>query len=188
MRLTLLPRRRQSDETLMADVATGSEQAFAELYRRYARRLQGFFASRTADADAAADLVQELFARLWAARRTYRPAMAVTPWLFTLAYNLVRNERRHHDVVTAYAEEARHADEATDEVASTHLDGETLDRALAEILATLSPDDRTLFALRFEEELALADIATVMGIPVGTVKSRLHRLTRALREKLKAYE
>ena len=71
MRLTLLPRRRQSDETLMADVATGSEQAFAELYRRYARRLQGFFASRTADADAAADLVQELFARLWAARRTW---------------------------------------------------------------------------------------------------------------------
>ena len=171
MRLTLLPRRRQSDETLMADVATGSEQAFAELYRRYARRLQGFFASRTADADAAADLVQELFARLWAARRTYRPAMAVTPWLFTLAYNLVRNERRHHDVVTAYAEEARHADEATDEVASTHLD-----------------DDRNLCALRFEEELALADIATVMGIPAGTVKSRLHRLTRALREKLKAYE
>ena len=52
----------------------------------------------------------------------------------------------------------------------------------------LSPDDRMLFAPRFEEELALADIAAIMAVPLGTVKSRLHRLTMNLRQKLKAYE
>ena len=174
MRLTLNPWSRRTDEALMAGVAAGSERAYAELYRRYARRLQGFFACRTDHADAAADLVQELFMRLWTARRSYEPGRAVAPWLFTMAYNLVRNTWRHDDVVAAYAEEAIRGDEAEEETAS--------------LLAMLSPDDRMLFALRFEEELALADIAAMMAVPLGTVKSRLHRLTMNLRQKLKAYE
>lgn len=188
MRLTLNPWRRQTDEALMAGVAAGSERAFAELYRRYARRLQGFFACRTADDDAAADMVQELFARLWAVRRTYEAGRAVAPWLFTLAYNLVRNAWRHDEVVAAYAEGAVHGGEAEEETASLRLDDAAFDRALANVLAALPPDDRMLFALRFEEELTMTDIAAVMAVPVGTVKSRLHRLTANLRKKLKAYE
>ncbi len=188
MRLALRPRSRQTDEELMAGVVSGSERAFAELYRRYARRMEGFFAIRTANPDEAADLVQELFMRLWAARRNYETGRAVAPWLFTLAYNLVRNAWRHEDVATAYAEEAARADESEEETASLHLDRDTFDRALAETLVTLNPDERTLFALRFEEDLALADIAVVMAIPVGTVKSRLHHLMSKLRKKLKAYE
>ncbi len=188
MRLTLNPWNRRTDEELMAGVAAGSERAFAELYRRYARRLQGFFVCRTDHADAAADMVQELFARLWAVRRTYEAGRAVAPWLFTMAYNLVRNTWRHDDVVAAYAEEAIRGDEAEEETASLRLDGAAFDRALASELAMLSPDDRMLFALRFEEELALADIAAMMAVPVGTVKSRLHRLTMNLRQKLRAYE
>ncbi len=188
MRLTLKPWRRLTDEELMTSVAAGSGPAFSELYRRYARRLEGFFVVRTADAEQAADLVQELFLRLWSARRRYEPGRAVTPWLFTLAYNLVRNAWRHDGVVSAYAGEAGEDDGVEEESVTLRLDAATFDCALAEVLTTLQPDERVLFSLRFEEELALSDIAAVMSLPVGTVKSRLHRLTRKLQQKLKAYE
>lgn len=180
--------RRLSDNRLMEAVAGGSERAFEELYRRFARRMQGFFLLRTDDADAAADLVQELFLRVWSARGSWRPGAEVTPWLFTLAYNLCRNAWRHREVADAYAAEQAGGDEAADEQVTVRLDAETFDRALAAAVAALPPDDRTLFALRYEEDLALADVAGVMGLPVGTVKSRLHRLTNTLQRKLKGYE
>lgn len=176
------------DERLMEAVAAGSERAFEELYRRYARRLQGFFLLRTADGAAAADFVQELFMRLWTARASYRAGRPVAPWLFTLAYNLLRNDLRHRAVEAAWAEEAQHEAEPAEETAPVGLDDAELDRAVARAVAGLPEAERTLFALRYEEGFALADVARIMGLPLGTVKSRLHRLTNVLRKKLDRHD
>lgn len=180
--------RTATDERLMEAVATGNERAFAELYRRYARRLQGFFSVRTADGAAAADFMQELFMRLWTARASYRTGRPVAPWLFTLAYNLLRNDLRHRAVEAAWAEEAQHEAEPAEETAPVGLDDAELDRAVARAVAGLPEAERTLFALRYEEGFALADVARIMGLPLGTVKSRLHRLTCVLRKKLNSHE
>ena len=180
--------RTATDERLMEAVATGNERAFAELYRRYARRLQGFFSVRTDDGAAAADFMQELFMRLWTARASYRTGRPVAPWLFTLAYNLLRNDLRHRAVEAAWAEEAQHEAEPAEETAPVGLDDAELDRAVARAVAGLPEAERTLFALRYEEGFALADVARIMGLPLGTVKSRLHRLTNVLRKKLNSHE
>lgn len=184
MRLVASGWRTATDERLMEAVAAGSERAFEELYRRYARRLQGFFSVRTADATAAADFVQELFMRLWTARASYQAGRPVAPWLFTLAYNLLRNDLRHRAVEAAWAEEAQHVVSPVEDVAPVGLDDEALDRALARAVGGLPEADRLLFALRYEEGFALSDVARIMELPLGTVKSRLHRLTNVLRKKL----
>ena len=183
----LTPLRRQTDEALMVAVARGHERAFNELYRRYARRLQGFFALRAGGEVAAADLVQELFLRLWAARASYEPGRPVAPWLFTLAYNLLRNELRHRSVEAEYAGSMAAAGEAVDGLAGVRLDDEAFDRALSAVLEGLPDEARLLFALRYEQGFPLADIATVLAVPLGTVKSRLHRLVQVLHRKLKDY-
>ena len=64
------------------------------------------------------------------------------------------------------------------------MDNEAFDRALRQELERMSPDSRLLFSLRFEEELSVPQIAEVMAIPEGTVKSRLHTLTQTLKKKL----
>ena len=180
--------RTATDERLMEAVATGNERAFEELYRRYARRLQGFFLLRTDDGAAAADFVQELFMRLWVARASYSKGRPVAPWLFTLAYNLLRNDLRHRAVEAAWAEEAQHEAEPAEETAPVGLDDAELDRAVARAVAGLPEAERTLFALRYEEGFALADVARIMDLPLGTVKSRLHRLTNVLRKKLDRHD
>lgn len=180
-----------SDERLMTRIAAGAdERAFGVLYRRYAGCLQRFFLRMFPGEEALADdLVQETFLRLWAARRSYGEGRAVRPWIFTVAYNLGRNEWRRRGKVLAYAEEALHlSDEAYEELPEVRLDAADFDRALARELALLSTERRVLFALRFEEELTVREVAEALCIPEGTAKSRLHTLVYELREKLKQYE
>ena len=64
----------------------------------------------------------------------------------------------------------------------------TLLKTLSEVLETLPQESRTLFALRFEEELGIAQVSAILGIPEGTVKSRLHRLLNLLKQQLHDYE
>ena len=78
-----------SDEQLMLRVGTGSDSAFEELYRRYARRLQGFFFRQLGgDEEAAADATHDTFLRLFEARDRYVEGRDFATWLFTIAYNL----------------------------------------------------------------------------------------------------
>ncbi|MBR1484365.1 MAG: hypothetical protein IJ612_01570 [Prevotella sp.] len=72
-----------TDEQLMARAADGSDRAFEELYNRHARRLQGFFARQLGgDREAAADMMHDVFLRLYDARRQYRPGRPFTTWIY----------------------------------------------------------------------------------------------------------
>ena len=166
------------------------EKAFDELYSRHARRLMGFFLRAFRyDEDEAADACQETFIKVWQAAEQFNPTSAFRPWLYTIAYNLCRSRFRHSEQVERYRAEqlATTADEYTD-ACELQLDNATLQRALVATLETLPPESRTLFALRFEEELGIAQVAQILGIPEGTVKSRLHRLLNLLKQQLHDYE
>ena len=178
------------DEPLMERVRLAAdERAYNELYRRYARLLQGFFFRRIGgDNEQAADLMQDAFMRVWSSRDKYSAEQPFRVWLLTIAYNLCKNVYRKNEHEHAYIESLPKEEPATEDNTPLHLDSAAFDRALSQELSRLSEAQQILFELRFTQELSVPEIATIMDIPEGTVKSRLHTLTQYLRLKLKDYE
>ena len=160
---------------------------YASLYQRYARRLYGFFLSQlNHDAQAAADATHEVFLRVLEVPVSEKTHAAL-PYLFTIAYNLLRNRYRHQAYEASYlATLDRQPLETTD--VELRLDRQTLLSALRQVLDELPPPLRLLFSLRYEEELTVSQVAQILEIPEGTVKSRLHKTMTIIRKKLKEYE
>ena len=160
---------------------------YASLYQRYARRLYGFFLRQlNHDTQAAADATHEVFLRALEAD-AHEISSAALPYLFTIAYNLLRNRYRRQAYEASYlASLDRQPLETTD--VELHLDRQTLLNALRQVLDELPSPLRLLFSLRYEEELTVPQVAQILEIPEGTVKSRLHKTITIIRKKLKQYE
>ena len=182
------PLRHQTDEQLMAQAAAGSDTAFEELYRRYARRLKGFFFMQLGgDEELAADSTHDVFLRAYEARSRYREGSNVSTWLFTIAYNICKNHYRSN----AYEAEmlaSLDAEPVSDQQIEVEMDAATLDAALEQVLSELPPPLHQIFSLHYQEELTVPQVAEIVGIPEGTVKSRLHKTMNIIRKKLKQYE
>ena len=179
-----------SDENLMKRVASkDDDRAFDELYHRHARRVMGFLMRQLGDSERAADLVQDAFLRLWSSRERYLSGKCFSTWLFSIAYNLLKNEYRRSGYSVEYAEHViNRTTEEQDDDLDVKLDDKLFDAALRQELSLLDAESRLLFSLRFEEEMTVPQIAEVMKIPEGTVKSRQHTIIRNLKQKLKIYE
>lgn len=200
IRSLFLNYRSLSDEQLAERVRLAAdERAFAELHRRYARLLQGFFFRRMGgNADQAADLTQDTFLRLWQSLTSNSGSnltshsdsglTALRSMLFTIAYNLCKNIYRTNEHEQEYLASLPTDEPVAEDNTPPRLDAETFDRALQQELSRLSEPQQMLFELRFTQELSVPEIAAIMAIPEGTVKSRLHTLTQYLRLKLKEYE
>ncbi len=184
----LKPLRHQTDEQLMAQAAAGSDTAFEELYRRYARRLKGFFFMQLGgDEELAADSTHDVFLRAYEARSRYREGSNVSTWLFTIAYNICKNHYRSN----AYEAEllaSLDAEPVSDQQIEVEMDAAQLDEALERVLSELPAPLHQLFSLHYQEELTIPQVAEIVGIPEGTVKSRLHKTMNIIRKKLKQYE
>lgn len=184
------PLRSLSNEQLMDRVsANDDDRAFDELYHRFARRMMGFFYRQmNHDEERASDLMQDTFLRVWGARLRWKTDTEFLPWIFTIAYNICKNEYRHSDYKTDYEQYVLNTqDEDYVDNAEVEIDAKIFDKALQALLDTMSPEMRTLFSLRFEEELSVPQISGIMGIPQGTVKSRIHSLMRIVKDKMKQY-
>lgn len=179
-----------SDEELMKRVASkDDDRAFDELYHRHARRVMGFLMRQLGDSERAADLVQDAFLRLWSSRERYLSGKCFSTWLFSIAYNLLKNEYRRSGYSVEYAEHVINSTtEEQDDDLDVKLDDRLFDAALRQELSLLDAESRLLFSLRFEEDMTVPQIAEVMKIPEGTVKSRQHTIIRNLKQKLKIYE
>ena len=156
--------------------------AFESLYQRHGRRAKGFFL-RMMDYDEALadDLTQDLFLRVWQHREEYRAARSFETWLFSMAYNLCKNEYRHQSVVRAYDEALAQRPEPVTDPAGD-LEREEMNAAIRRAVQRLPEGQREAFILRYEEELPLADVAVILGIPEGTVKSRLFHALSTVRK------
>ena len=179
------------DSELMYMVsAKGDDRAFDELYNRHSRKLMGFLLRQLGgDEERAADLTQDAFLRVWSKRERYKTGCNFLTWLFSIAYNLLKNEYRHSDYSNAYLQHVQLTqDGSQDENISTALDNKAFDDALQKELQELDPQSRMLFSLRYEEDMPIGQIALIMDIPEGTAKSRLHTLIQKLKEKLNNYD
>ncbi len=162
----------------MRRVQRGDEGALGELMERYRPRLFGFLMKRAPDA--ADDLFQETWIRVVRARDSFDPERRFSTWLFQIANNLCRDRGRRRRVEEGYLQTAR------EEVKSApgFLETPPLDLRLDmhRRLAALPERLREVLVLRYYHQLGEADIAEIVGIPRGTVKSRLHSAVRALRD------
>ena len=184
----LKPLRQLTDEQLMARAKAGNDAAFEELYHRYARRLKGFFFLQLGgDEELAADATHDVFLRAYEARNRYQEGKSVSTWLFTIAYNICRNHYRSNAYETQLSA-TLDAEPISDEQIEVQLDAAALDDALAQVLSELPPPLHQLFSLHYQEELTIPQVAEIVGIPEGTVKSRLHKTMNIIRKKLKRYE
>ena len=180
--------RQLTDEQLMARAKAGNDAAFEDLYHRYARRLKGFFFLQLGgDEELAADATHDVFLRAYEARNRYQEGKSVSTWLFTIAYNICRNHYRSNAYETQLSA-TLDAEPISDEQIEVQLDAAALDDALAQVLSELPPPLHQLFSLHYQEELTIPQVAEIVGIPEGTVKSRLHKTMNIIRKKLKRYE
>jgi RNA polymerase sigma-70 factor (ECF subfamily) len=169
---------RLPDTELMLRVRDGDECAFAEIYRRYHRKLLDFFYGLSSNAQCAEDLCHETFSRIWQVRRRYAATGSFPAYVFTFARNIwLENCRRLRKQQRLGS---RRSLEQTDyELAaavSSHPDEgaarSELSGYILEALDALPEDQRMAFVMRNIEGMAIADIAAVMQCPENTVRSR----------------
>ncbi|MCA9242783.1 MAG: sigma-70 family RNA polymerase sigma factor [Phycisphaerales bacterium] len=173
-----------SDEQLLALHLDGSPEAFNKLVDRYSNELFGFLCRFVGNAAAAEDLVQETFVQVYLAAETFDEGRRFRPWLYTIAANKGRDHLRARGRRVTYSldtsgpdDSARRA-ENTLEAGTAPVD-ETLgqdERAeqVRRIVSGMPENMRLVLTLGYFEQLPYAEIAEVLDIPVGTVKSRLH--------------
>ena len=183
----LRPLRHQSDEQVMARAAAGSDTAFEELYRRYARRLKGFFFMQLGgDEEMAADATHDVFLRAYEARTRYQEGSNVSTWIFTIAYNICRNHYRSN-AYEAQMLANLDAEPISEQQIEVELDAAVLDEALQQVFSELPAPLHQIFSLHYQEGLTIPQVAEIVGVPAGTVKSRLHKTMNIIRKKLKEY-
>jgi RNA polymerase sigma-70 factor (ECF subfamily) len=185
-----------TDEQAMWRVQqTDDHAAFARLVERWEAPIQRLCARMTGDLHRAEDLAQEAFARVFAKRHAYEPGGKFSTWLWRIALNLCRDElrrRQRHPELSLETggdgDEASHPHEISASTPSPAEAVEALEQAeiVRRALLRLPEHYRTVVVLRHYEGLKFHEIAEVLGIPDGTVKSRmsegLARLACLLRE------
>lgn len=179
-----------TDEQLMQLIGQGNQEAFHQLYERHARRLQGFFLRMLAyDEEKAKDFTQELFIKVYEQSPHFNEEKSpFTTWLYSMAYNLCKNEYRHQEVVEAYKAEHQLRDEPASSQGEGYLNTELMYEHLRRAIATLPAEQRTAFTLRYQEELPIKEIAHILQVPEGTIKSRLHYALLKVQEAMKPFK
>ena len=180
-----------------ADQYTREEIAHYEaIVQRYARHVYNIAYRMAGNEADAGDLVQEAFLRVYRALRRVEPDAPLERWLYRIVSNLHidllrKRPRTRVESLDAPVETAR--GEVSREIADLEsspeaiLDREQLDAAIQRALGTLPQELRLVVVLSDIEGLAYEEIATMLRIPLGTVKSRLHRARQTLQQRLRPY-
>jgi RNA polymerase sigma-70 factor, ECF subfamily len=179
----------RTDIELMLQVRDGSAAAFEELARRYREPLRRFFAAVLPDRSLADDCAQETLLRLWLNRDRYEPTGRFSTYLFQIGKHYWLNQRKKRAARTLDAGEITEGDGSArgtgPEAAVLRQERST---RLHGAIRHLPPAYRSVFELGHLEGLKYAEIACRLGIPLGTVKSRMAEAVRRLRAALENEE
>ena len=176
------------DAALFARIADGDRDAFAELYRRYFHELYDFAARITRDREAAADIVQSVFAGVWERARKGEPVRSPRGWLYRVTHNAAIDEIRRRGRTTRPNGDDGFDFAAVEDVRSPAPERAVIDKELADLVwstaAVLSPDEYALLDLHMRRGLSAAELADELGISTGAVYTRLSRLRRSFEDAL----
>jgi RNA polymerase sigma-70 factor (ECF subfamily) len=167
----------------------GDPAAFTEIVRHFQRPIYRVAYALTRNASDADDLAQETFVRAYQAIGRFRAGEPLYPWLSRIAvnltYSLFRRRRRRPETSIEPLVEAGHQWAADDDPAERAAESERHER-LAAAFGELSHEHQAVLTLRVVEDLSYDDIARTLGVPAGTVMSRLSRARAELRTRLQA--
>lgn len=185
-----------TDHDLIALAASGSEKAYRELLDRYQRPVFSLIYRMVRDREQAEDLAQETFVKVFNHIESFNPKYKFSSWIFKIASNLTIDALRKKDLKTVSLDGSRNA-ETPDEVDATRITVESRDENPEEFLEAkelgeeieraigqLRPEYRQAILLRHVEGRPYEEIAEIMGVPLGTVKTFIHRARGELRETL----
>jgi RNA polymerase sigma-70 factor (ECF subfamily) len=163
----------------------GDRDSFARLFEHFAPRVKGFLVRMGCDPESAEDIAQSTFVAVWRKASQFDPATAgVAAWIFTIARNqridAVRRSLRQERAILSDAIYETETVVSPEQIHAVHEDA----RRIATALAALSEEQSTVVRLSFIEEKAHGEIASSLGIPLGTVKSRIRLAMSRLRELL----
>lgn len=185
-----------SDKTLAAKASAGQEKAFRELMTRYEKPVFSLVYRMVRDRGLAEDLAQETFIRAFTNIRSYNPSYKFSSWIFKIAHNLTIDHLRKKQIETVSIHGAPDAiteeDQArtsleledTGELPDTYVENLELGSRIEQAVGQLRPEYRTATLLRHVEGYSYQEIAKIMDLPLGTVKTYIHRARLELKEAL----
>lgn len=184
-----------ADISLVRRAAQGDQHAFRALYEQHERAIFNLVYRLLRDREEAADLTQEVFVRAYRSLRHLRAPEAFSSWLRRIAVNLCQDHIKARRVPTVSlhlpatvdgdSAERDLPDESAD--VPTHVLEQELQQVVHRAVAALSVDHRTVVTLHHLQGMGVTEIADILGISVGTVKSRLSRARDELKRRLRPY-
>ncbi|MBK8002610.1 MAG: sigma-70 family RNA polymerase sigma factor [Gemmatimonadetes bacterium] len=182
-----------TDQEIVALAREGREAAYRELIRRYERPVFSLVLRMVRDRQLAEDLAQETFIKALNAIATYKPEYKFSSWIFKIANNAAIDHLRRRDLDTLSLDGSPNATTA-DEIEATalqvgdrtqgplaELESRELGSAIEEAIGRLRPEYRSCILLRHVEGMAYEEIAQLLDLPLGTVKTYIHRARNELR-------
>jgi len=182
-----------SDQEVVQHAVLGRDAAYRELVRRYQRPVFSLIYRMVRDRELAEDLAQETFVKVLNAIGSYRPEFKFSSWIFKIANNAAIDQLRRRSLDTLSLDGSPHAETAEAIEATTLQVGDGRENALDEVanrelggqieaaIAQLRPEYRNCILLRHVDGRPYEEIAEILDLPLGTVKTYIHRARNELR-------
>jgi RNA polymerase sigma-70 factor (ECF subfamily) len=179
-----------ADSELVQSALAGRETSFEELVRRYQRPIAAYVYRMVGDYDAALDLTQEVFIKVYNSLTRYRSEFKFSTWIYKIAHNAAIDHLRRHAVrdqaLTSGIDGERREILIESRRLTPEQESERKERRseIESVVQLLPAAYRELIVLRHSQDLSYDEIAEVTGLPLGTVKNRLFRAREAMRDHL----
>lgn len=177
-----------TDGDLVTRAIHGREDGFEELVRRYQRPIAAYVYRMVGDYDAALDLTQEVFIKIYGSLSRYRPEYKFSTWIYKIAHNAAVDHLRRYSTreqsLTGETDGATYDLPIESTKPTPEQESERRERRaeIESVVDQLSPAYRELVVLRHSHDLSYDEIAEVTGLPLGTVKNRLFRAREVMRQ------
>ncbi len=180
-----------TDEQLIARFQSGDERAYVELVNRFRDRLINFVFQFLGDREQAEDVVQDTMLKLYVKKHYYREIAKFSTWIYTIARNLANTElrkrkRRKTTLLSHMSRDEREYElPAIQPDTGSEVQSEFAEKLIQSAIHSLPEHFKTVIILRDIQELSYDDISSIVGVPLGTVKSRINRARLQLQAELK---
>ncbi len=176
-----------SDELLLQKIAEGNEDCITELYQRYSSVMYRYFLRMFNSQQATAeDFTHELFIKVMQSAGTFKQDKKASTWLYSIAANLCKNEWRNNTNRRNILSKIE-TEKIVEPIEGTRTDNLKIKNDIDSTLDSLDPDDKELILFRFQQEFSIKEIAAILNIPEGTVKSRIFYLMKKMSVQLKDF-
>lgn len=167
------------ERTWLAAHLRGDEQAFAKLMQAYRKPVYSFLVRNGLNPDCRDDVFQEVFLKIHKSAHTYQANRPLSPWIFTIAINTIRNFLRKAQPLSLCIEAAESIEDESPSPDSTAQLDETMDW-LEQAVIKLPPAQAEAFILSIIKGMKIREVGEILGLPLNTIKTQLRRARQTL--------